>query len=285
MRECGLSQSEAQRFIAKGRLFVEGEPMCDASGEVEGRFSCVFFEPVSRGLEPIFQTNSFVLFDKPSGILVHPQNRYTPYSMIDEIRFHFGKHANIVHRIDQETSGLLLAAKSKQAERTLKMAFENREVHKRYLAFVRGKITNDMVIDEPLLRRKDESAFVRMIVKVDNSGKPSRTDIRVIEYFPTFDMTLVEAIPYTGRQHQIRVHLFHVKHPIVGDPLYAQPQEEAVRFLDREQTVEERILLTGASRLLLHAHRLDFRFEGVEYRLKSKEDFISEALRCVSRET
>jgi 23S rRNA pseudouridine1911/1915/1917 synthase len=278
IHELGYTQRDAQRYIAKGRLFVDGEAMKDPGGEIEGLFQCVIFEPVSRGLAPVFQTDSFALFDKPSGVLVHPQNRNTPYSMVDEIRHRYGPHANITHRIDQETSGLLLAAKNKQSERKLKLMFENREMDKRYLAFVHGKVEHDMNIGAPLIRREDDSSLVRMVVKVHVEGKPSKTEIKVLEYFPDLDMTLVEAKPLTGRQHQIRVHLFHVKHPIVGDPIYGQLEEDVVRFLDKEISDEERIEKSGARRLLLHASRLAFTLDGIRYDLVSKEDFISEAM-------
>ncbi|WP_345970162.1 RluA family pseudouridine synthase [Sulfurimonas sp. HSL1-6] len=281
IRELGFTQRDAQRYISKGRIFIDGELMRDPGGDVEGLFQCVMFEPVSRGLDPVFQTRWFALFDKPSGVLVHPQNRHTPYSMVDEIRHRFGPHANITHRIDQETSGLLLSAKDKESERTLKLMFENREMDKRYLAFVHGKMDADVTIDAPLIRQPDDSALVRMIVKVHVEGKPSRTDIKVLHYFPEHDMTLVEAKPLTGRQHQIRVHLFHVKHPIVGDPIYGQDEEDVIRFLDKGISDEERIAKSGAKRLLLHANRLAFTFEGVRYDLVSRTDFISEAFEAM----
>lgn len=251
--------------------------MQDPSGNVEGLFQCVMFEPITRGVAPIFQMKSFALFDKPSGVLVHPQNRNTPYCMVDEIRFRYGKHANITHRIDQETSGLLLAAKDKKSEITIKTMFENREMEKSYLAFVHGKMEQDIHIDAPLIRQPDDSALVRMVVKVHVEGKPSQTDIRVLQYFPVHDITLVEARPHTGRQHQIRVHLFHVKHPIVGDPIYGQAEEDVIRFLDKELSGEERKEKSGAARLLLHANRLAFSFEGIRYDLSSKADFIKDA--------
>jgi 23S rRNA pseudouridine1911/1915/1917 synthase len=277
IRELGYTQRDAQRYIAKGRIFIDGSVMKDPSGDVEGLFQCVMFEPVSRGIAPVFQTESFALFDKPSGVLVHPQNRHTPYSMVDEIRFRFGPHANITHRIDQETSGLLLAATDKQSERKLKMMFENREMDKRYLAIVHGRVAQDMSIDAPLIRKADDSALVRMVVKVHVEGKPSRTDIKVLSYFPERDMTLVEARPLTGRQHQIRVHLFHVKHPIVGDPIYGQAEEDVIRFLDKGISDEERLEKSGATRLLLHANRLVFTLDGVTYNLISQTDFVREA--------
>lgn len=281
IHELGYSQRDAQRYISKGRIFINGEVMKDPSGYVEGLFQCVMFEPESRGIEPIFKTNAFALFDKPSGVLVHPQNRHTPYSMVDEIRFRFGSDANITHRIDQETSGLLLAATNKQSERTLKMMFENRQMEKRYLAFVHGRMSDDISIDAPLIRREDDSAVVRMIVKVHVEGKPSRTDIKVIKYYPDLDITLVEAKPITGRQHQIRVHLFHVKHPIVGDPIYGQQETDIVRFLDKGISSEERIEKSGASRLMLHANKLFFMLDGIRYMLFSKEDFVGEGLQSL----
>ena len=117
-----------------------------------------------------------------------------------------------------------------------------------------------------------------MVVKVHESGKSSQTNIVPLEYFEDLDMTLVEAQPHTGRQHQIRVHLFHVKHPIVGDPIYGQKEEEIVRFLDRDITPQERKELSGATRLLLHASQLSFDYQGTRYEIHSKVDFRKLAL-------
>ena len=278
MREVGMSQKIAQRMIAKGRLICNGEFVPKHQTLLEGKVELIDFVAESRGLKPIFVTNDFALFDKPTGVLIHPQNRHTPYSLIDEIKHHFGYDANITHRIDQETSGLVLSANNKTSERTLKMKFENREMSKRYTALVHGEVSRETYIDAPLLRAEDESALVRMVVKVHETGKASQTNIVPIEYFPELDMTLVEAYPRTGRQHQIRVHLFHVKHPIVGDPIYGQKEEDVVRFLDREISLEERKVLSGASRLLLHASQLGFEYKGNRYEIHSTVNFKEVAL-------
>lgn len=276
MQELGITQSEAQRLIAKGRLSQNGEVMANNAGFIEeGDFDFICFEPLTLGLEPTFVEEEFAVYDKPSGLLVHPQNRHTPYSLNDEIKHRFGHDANITHRIDQETSGLVLAARNKTSERTLKMLFEDRQITKKYIAMVKGHLKDPLDIQEPLLRREDESSIVRMIVRVHPEGKPSRTFITPLQYFPDTDTTLVEASPYTGRQHQIRVHLFHVEHPIVGDPIYGQDENNAVRFLDREMTAQERFSNTGASRLLLHAHSLEFTYNDISYHVVSKEDFIT----------
>lgn len=281
IRELGYTQKQAQSQISRGRILVDGTPMVNASGQLQGEFEFVCFEPISRGLKPLFVTPVFALFDKPSGVLVHPQSRKTPYSLIDEIRFYFGSDANITHRIDQETSGLVLASRDKKSERDLKMMFEAREMQKSYLALVHGYVSRETSIEEPLLRREDKSALVRMVVKVNSEGKHSRTEIEPLQYFPDKDMTLVKARPFTGRQHQIRVHLFHVKHPIVGDPIYGQKDKDVLRFLDKEITVDERLRLSGAKRLLLHASQLDFVYKDTHYSIHSKKDFIGEAFRAM----
>ncbi len=273
IKELDYTQKEAQRLIAKGRLFVNDIAMTRTAGEIEGEFEFIYFEPITRGLKPTIVEEEFVVFDKPSGVLIHPQNRRTPYSLIDELKYQFGRDANIAHRIDQETSGLVLCAKNKQSERDIKMMFEQRDMKKKYLALVHGELKENLSIEEPLLRREDESAIVRMVVKVHKDGKASKTDIHPLKYFADKDMTLVECIPYTGRQHQIRVHLFHVKHSIVGDPIYGQEEKNIIRFLDKELDAKKRIELSGATRLLLHANELEFELYDNKYHVQSIVDF------------
>jgi 23S rRNA pseudouridine1911/1915/1917 synthase len=273
IKELNYTQKEAQRLIAKGRLFVNGESMTRTAGEIEGEFEFIYFEPITKGLKATAVYDEFVVFDKPSGVLIHPQNKKTPYSLIDELKYQYGRDANIAHRIDQETSGLVLCARNKKSERDIKMMFEQRDMKKKYLALVHGELKDSMCIEAPLLRREDESAIVRMIVKVHKDGKASKTDIKPLKYFKDKDMTLVECSPYTGRQHQIRVHLFHVKHSIVGDPIYGQNEENIIRFLDKELDDEKRIEFSGASRLLLHANELEFELYNNAHHIKSKVNF------------
>jgi len=275
VRELGYTQKEAQRLIAKGRLLVNGVAITKAGTDIEGEFEFIYFEPITRGLALHVEEEKFVVFDKPSGVLIHPQNRNTPYSLIDELKYQFGRDANIAHRIDQETSGLVLCSKDKESERELKMMFEQRDMKKKYLALVHGEMKESISVEAPLLRAEDESAVVRMVVKVDERGKVSKTDIRPLKYFADKDMTLVECSPFTGRQHQIRVHLFHVKHSIVGDPIYGQSEENIIKFLDKELNKEDRIKNSGASRLLLHASELEFILDEKNYHIRSDVDFES----------
>ncbi|MFA6138947.1 MAG: RluA family pseudouridine synthase [Sulfurimonas sp.] len=281
IKELDYTQKEAQRLIAKGRLFIDGKPMTRTSGEIEGEFEFIYFKPITKGLVPHVVHDEFVVFDKPSGVLIHPQNRNTDYSLIDELKFQFGRDANIAHRIDQETSGLVLCARNKVSERDIKMMFQERDMKKKYLAMVHGEFKETLCVEAPLLRAEDDSAIVRMVVKVHESGKASKTDFVPLKYFPSTNMTLVECSPYTGRQHQIRVHLFHVKHPIVGDPIYGQSEENIVKFLDKELDAKIRIENSGASRLLLHANELEFELYEETYHIKSKIDFEKVCFECI----
>ncbi len=281
MRELGYTQKESQRIISRGRLFVNGEVMNKTGGFVEGEFELVEFEPTTKGLKPIIEEKDFVVYDKPNGLLVHPQNRHTPYTLIDELRYQFGKEANLTHRIDQETSGIVLCAKTKKAEIDIKYLFENRLIEKSYLALVDGKIEKEIRIDAPLLTQKHHATHIRTVVTVDERGKPSVTTITPLEYFNDHHMTLVEAKPYTGRQHQIRVHLFHVEHPIVGDPVYGQDIDNMMKYFDRKLTLQDRLQNTKSSRLLLHANELKFSLYEKQYHIKSKTNFRKVALQSL----
>ncbi|WP_201352120.1 RluA family pseudouridine synthase [Hydrogenimonas urashimensis] len=272
MRRLGVRQGEAQKIVASGRLVVNGV-VCENSGEkISGDVAVKQFVPQSRGITPLFSTPDFGLFDKPSGVLVHPTTHRTPHSMLDDIRHVYGGFANAIHRIDMETSGLLLVSRNKAAERRLKTMFEDRGVEKSYLAWVRGRIDAPFDVDVPL-KRNDDFSSIKLKVLVDPEGKPSFTHFEPVEYDSEHDATLVRAFPYTGRQHQIRVHLFHVKHPIIGDPIYGVPVDIAIEYLDKKLPHDKRLFYMGAERMLLHAQSLTFDYQGVNYRFESKIDF------------
>lgn len=273
--ELGISRSEGQRLISRGRLSQNGIVMSDQFGFIEGDCELICFEPLSQGFKPMFDTNDFAVYDKPSGLCVHPNSRRSPYTLNDEIKHTFGNDANATHRIDQETSGLVLVSKNKKSEAVLKRLFSERAITKRYLAMVKGHFEHSLDIQEPLFRNDHPNLLISSVVLVHPEGKPSRTLIKPLQYFPEHDMTLVEASPLTGRTHQIRVHLFHVEHPIVGDPIYGQEAIDITRYLEKELTDEERLRKSSATRLLLHAHSLEFEYENNLYTVVSKEDFIA----------
>jgi len=266
-----IRMGEAQKMIDKRRVFVEGEQLLKKSTVLVGNISVVVFEGESRGLAPVFETEDFAVFEKPSGVMMHPRKRSDGYTLNDEIKSLYGNDANAAHRIDKSTSGLVLVGKHKQGEIELKRLFATRQVQKSYLALVHGKMDDVLMIDEKL-KRDVETSQIRLKVHVDERGKFSQTKINPLHYFEDKNATLVEAIPYTGRQHQIRVHLFHVKHHIVGDPIYGVNEEAAERFLDGTMSLDEQITLTHSSRLLLHAQTLAFEYKGIFYKIASQFD-------------
>ncbi len=279
MRTFDISQAEAQRIIDRGRLLCQGKTLPDKSTQISGEVEVVYFEPISQGNIPILTTPDFYLFDKASGVLVHPKKMSTPYSMLDEVRFYGGKDANAVHRIDKETSGLLLASRHKEAERFLKSAFERKLIQKSYRAWARGKIDRAFSVNAPITLN-DDYYLTKHKVFIDSNGKAASTSFFPIRYENSLDATLLECIPYTGRTHQIRIHLFHVKHPILGDPIYGVEYEVAEAYLEERLSPEDRLRYTGASRLMLHAYSLEFLYKQ-RWKLFSRIDF-SEASKHIA---
>ncbi|MCF6243926.1 MAG: RNA pseudouridine synthase [Sulfurovum sp.] len=275
MRTLDYTQGQAQRHIAKGRLLINGVSMTHTGHKVQGDIEMVFFRPKGTGLPPTFQNNDFMVFEKPSGVLVHPNTMATPYSMLDEVRTLAGDNANSTHRIDMETSGLLLASKHKKAERHLKGSFENRTIKKSYLAWVDGKLTEPFSSTECIKVNKEGYDETKHKVFIAEDGKASHTDFIPLEFDEVLDASLVACYPHTGRTHQIRVHLFHVKHPILGDPIYGATYAAADDYLDMRQSEEDRLIFHGAPRLMLHAQSLTFTYKS-KFHIESKEDFVSQ---------
>ena len=272
MENFDLSMKDAQRWIDKKRLYCEGEIIIKKPQDISGEIEVIVFEATTRGLEPIFETRDFAVYDKPSGVLIHPSNRFTDYSLTHELKYRFGNGANITHRIDKETSGLVVVAKHKTAEKSIKKLFEGREVKKSYLAYVKGKINKKLFIDAPIMKNR-EFDLIKLKVQIDQNGKASQTIVEPLFYHDKEDITLIKAIPLTGRQHQIRAHMFHVEHPIIGDPIYGVDVKIADDYLNGKLSKEERLQHTGASRLMLHANTIAFCYKN-RYEIVSKMPFI-----------
>ncbi len=271
MDNFNISQKEAQRWMDKNRVIVDGEVLNKKSASIEGEVEVIHFVPSTKNLLPIFETSDFAVFDKPSGVLVHPANRDTEYSLTHEIKYLYGKDANITHRIDKETSGLVLISKNKTTEIEIKRLFEEKRVQKSYLVYVRGEINEKIKIDAPIWKNR-EFGEIKLKVLIDERGKDATTIIEPINYDPKRDITLLKAIPLTGRQHQIRAHLFHIKHPIIGDPVYGVSTNTADKYLNKKLSTKERIKESGAERLMLHAQTLSFEFRK-RYEIVSEMEF------------
>ena len=271
----GYKMREVQRLIDKGRLTCDGAVVSEKNALLSGEICLIDYETNPRGLKPIFECDKFAVFDKPSGVLSHPNGRHCEYSLNDEIWSLYGREASVAHRLDCETSGLIVVGKDKNAVVNLKKLFENRQVYKSYVALAYGKISENLRIEVSMDLANDYDD-VKMRMRICEDGKSAVTEILPIEYFADIDATLVRAVPLTGRQHQIRLHLFHVEHKILGEPLYGLSRPQIEKILDKEMSEIERILTTGARRLLLHSDEICFKFDGVEYKIKSKFDAKNE---------
>ena len=277
IHELGLDPKIGQRLTSKGRIFDENMNTINTGETIPTEYIYIaVFEGISRGLKPLIEFSDFAIFDKPTNLMVHPISKNTPYSLLDEIRFHFGEDANLIHRIDAETSGLIIVGKNKQSEIVLKDMFQEKKYHKSYLAIARGEIKEEIRIDKGLDR---EGLVIGVRMKVCDDGKESVTIIKPIKFNKEKDLTLIEALPLTGRQHQIRVHLHSIGHTILGDPIYGVDDVNAENYLNKTLSEEDRFEVTKSHRLWLHANYLEFTFKDVSYKIFSKnKDLYNEFL-------
>lgn len=255
MEKLALDEARTKRLVDKGRVLVEGVPVRRLGEPVQGEIAVRLLVPENAHLPPLFLHRDFALFDKPAGMYVHAHSFSGPAALLDNARHYLGEGVDLVHRLDRETSGLVLFARNPEARARLAALFQERKVEKRYLALVRGKVEETREIDLPILPGNREEG--RLTGRVDPAGKPSLTTVRPLRYEECTG-TLVELTPHTGRTHQLRIHLEAIGHPILGDPFYGASPETAQLFLDGKLTPEERKRRTDATRLMLHAHSLAF---------------------------
>ncbi len=260
----GLSRSRVQRLIAAGNLTASGLPLKANALVGPGdtlRLVIPPPEPLDLIPEPdialnvVFEDGDLLIIDKPTGLVVHPSPGHDSGTLVHALLGRavgagvetpataFGgiggvRRPGIVHRLDRDTSGLLMVAKNDVAQASLMAQLKARRVKKTYLALVQGSVAAAVGrIEAPIGR--DPRHRMRMAVAAD--GRPSTTGYRVRERFPGW--TLLEVDLVTGRTHQIRVHLDAIGHPVAGDPLYG--------------TGTSRRGPDGLERLFLHAWRLE----------------------------
>lgn len=273
LKELPIDLKLSLSLLEKGKITDEKNNRLQKNQILKSEFLYItIFEPISKGLKPIFDSFHFAIFDKPSGIMVHPlSHQLNIYTLLDEIRFYFGEKASLVHRIDTETSGLVLVAKNAFADMFLKNMFEEKKYVKKYKALVDGKIEENLKIDKPIT---NDTGIIKLKMKTDLKGKESITLINPIFYDENKNQTLVEAIPLTGRQHQIRVHLDSIGHKIIGDTLYGVDENFADDFLRDKISEEKRVEVTKASRLMLQANYLEFEFLEIIYKFSSLQKLL-----------
>ena len=262
-------------LLEKGKITDENNSRLQKNQTIKSNFIyIIIFEAQTKGLKPIFDSFHFAIFDKPSGIMVHPSShQLNIYTLLDEIKYLFGEKGSLVHRIDAETSGLVLVAKNAFSDMILKNMFEEKLYTKKYKALVENEIKEELIINSPIT---NDTGLIKLKMKTDLKGKESTTIIKPISYDKEKNQTLVSAIPLTGRQHQIRVHLNFIGHKIVGDPLYGVDESFADDFLKNKISQEKREEITKAKRLMLQADYLEFKFLDTKYMISSKQNLENE---------
>jgi 23S rRNA pseudouridine1911/1915/1917 synthase len=271
-----LSRSRVQKLIADGHITVNDRPAkpglkLNTGDRIEVTIPPTppsLLEPEDIPLNILYEDEDLLVVDKPAGLTVHPAPGHPGHTLVNALLAHLPRLADsgdalrpgIVHRLDKDTSGVMLVAKSSKAQADLSGQFKSHSVNKAYLVLVRGHLTPETGISEAAIGR-DPSHRQRMAVVA--RGREARTEYTVIKYIR--DYTLLEVRPKTGRTHQIRVHLAAIGFPVVGDKIYGVESP----FLGRQ---------------FLHASRLGFSLPStgqyVEFKSELPED-LEQALRDI----
>ena len=218
---------------------------------------------MDRLFDILHEDTELLVINKPAGLVCHPTKGDAYSSLISRVRLHLGPDSqpHLVNRLDRETSGVVLVAKNETAARELRRLWEYRLVRKEYLAIVHGHVVAESgTIEVPLGR--DERSVIAIKDTVRADGAAARTDYSVERRFARAegDFTLLKVLPHTGRKHQIRIHLAHARHPIVGDKLYGGDEDLYMALVEDRLTDEQR------KRLILPHHALHAREVRFEWR-------------------
>ncbi|WP_370292847.1 23S rRNA pseudouridine(1911/1915/1917) synthase RluD [Thalassolituus sp.] len=275
-----FSRSRLQEWIKSGQLTVNGEVMrgrdkvvggetleLKAELEAEGDW-----QPEEIDLDIVYEDDDILVLNKQAGLVVHPAAGNRTGTLLNGLLFHCPDlinipRAGIVHRLDKDTTGLMVVAKTLQAQTHLVAQLQDRSMGREYEAVVQGHMISGGTVDEPIGRHGTQ----RTKMAVNPMGKEAVTHYRVLHKFPTH--TYIRCKLETGRTHQIRVHMAHIGHPLVGDATYAARQR-----LTKGIGPELRELLVSFPRQALHAKALTLMHprteETMEWEIELPDDFI-----------
>ncbi len=225
----------------------------------------------------VYEDELLYVIDKPAHLPVHPAGRYFFNTLLIHLKtrghsdpLRLEREYFLVHRIDKETSGVLVLAKEREACTDLTRQFAERTTKKKYLAIARGVTPEEFQVNLAIKRHTHSLIDVKMMTATEEAGGQSAlTQFKRLSVHENQHgrFSLVECHPHTGRQHQIRLHLEAAGHPIVGDKLYGMPEEEAVCFYERRHLSAEAQAKLLLSRHALHAAEIAFEHPGTGVRM------------------
>ncbi|WP_019625690.1 23S rRNA pseudouridine(1911/1915/1917) synthase RluD [Thioalkalivibrio sp. ALJT] len=254
------SRSQLTQWLKEGALRVDGahpRPRTPVQGGERVELSppdapVLAAEPEPIALDIVYADAAILVINKPAGLVVHPAAGHRDGTLVNGLLHHAPElaqlpRAGVVHRLDKDTTGLMVVARTPEAQTALVRQLQARTVHREYRALVQGRVISGSTIDEPIGRHPVD----RKRQAVTAGGKPAVTHYRVAERFPAH--TLLNVRLETGRTHQIRVHMAYVRHPIVGDLTYGGRPRPV-----RGMSEAIRATLAACKRQALHAARLEF---------------------------
>ena len=267
------SRNRLQGWVRDACVLVDGKPETEPKRKMMGGERLLVSEPTDIRNQPelpedipldvVFEDETLLVINKPAGLVVHPGSGNWSGTLMNALLHHVPgieavPRAGIVHRLDKDTSGLLVVAKTLEAQTDLVRQLQARTVRRIYLALAAGAMKHEGTVNEPIGRHPSQR--IKMAIVPENrGGKPAITNIRILELFPY--TTFVECSLETGRTHQIRVHLAHIGAPVLCDRLYAGhahvTRGQLARRLARRdppQPGDDEVLL---ERQALHARRLE----------------------------
>jgi 23S rRNA pseudouridine1911/1915/1917 synthase len=287
-----------QRAIEAEAVLLNGLPVKPSRRvRVNDRLDVSLLEQPDDTLEPediplsiIYEDESLAVINKPADMVTHPSKGNFKGTLAAAVQFHFNQLSDvagqmrpgIVHRLDRDTTGVILIAKSNQTHHRLSGQFERREVQKEYRAIVRGELDRQSDRIETHLRVHPKVREKMLACGPEDGARHAVTDYEVLERFRGY--TYVRLLPHTGRTHQLRVHMLHIGHPIVTDHLYAGQKELRLSDLlppDALATDAPATDITLISRQALHAYRLEVRHPVTDRSLVFQADLPEDIARTL----
>lgn len=253
----GYSRAEVQRLIGAGRVLLRGRPAKASQRVAKDETVLIRYPslneppPLHDALRVVYEDEELLAVLKPGGVLSHPTDRVLRNTVTAILAAQFpGQRLRLGHRLDRETSGVLLLSKTPEAAASLVDQFTRRRVSKEYLALVLGRFPERRTLIEAPVGREDGEIKVRQAV---GRGQSAATEFERLD--ANEKASLLLARPRTGRLHQIRVHLASLGHPVLGDKLYTGKGEAYLKAVRKELT-EDDLRALGAPRQMLHAWRI-----------------------------